>query len=90
MNTWNGETQKEKVIEKQKWDLNHEDDGEICTYAFGPDEYKVLEMLGINLDDYQKSDSDEDSHSESNSNSNSSTESNWGTDHSVEDTDPDA
>ena len=105
MNTWNGETLKEKVIEKYKWDLNHEDDGEICTYAFGPDEHKVFEMLGINRDDYQKLDSDEDSHSDSNSNStsdsdsihsecnsnsNSSTESNWGTDHSGEDTDPDA
>ena len=95
MNAWNGETLKEKVIEKYKWDLNHEDDGDgdICTYAFGPDEHKVFEMLGINRDDYQKSDSDEDSHSESNSNSTSSSESNWDSedsDHSGEDTDPDA
>ena len=107
MNAWNGETLKDKVIEKYKWDLKQKEygDPDICTYAFSSDEYNVFEMLGINRDDYQKLDSDEDSHSdsnsnstsdsdsihsESNSNSNSSTESNWDTDLSGEDTDPDA
>ena len=69
--------------------MNHEEDGEgdLCKYAFGPDEYEVYKILEINTDDYEKSDSansDEESHSNSNLNSTSNSESNWDT---VSDTD---
>ena len=76
--TWRGETVKDKVIEKYKWDLEHDEDGEgdLCKYAFGLDDYEVYKILGINTDDYEKSDSDEDSNSDSNSNSTSNPESN--------------
>ena len=88
---WHGMTVKERVIDKYKWDMKHWDDadGHLCTYAFGPDEYEVYEMLGINTDDYPAKEEGAATHSDSNSNSTSSLESNWAT-VSDTDTDPDA
>ena len=82
---WEGETVKERVTEKYKWEMQHYEDGDhYCVYAFGRDQHDVYEMLGINPDDYPIEEPDlefppvrsQDPKFDSNSSSDSSSDSN--------------